>query len=360
MVKPLHKFLALIGLSLVIITTGCSSAPDGSMGGDYYDSENITLDGLKNLNNSTVVSTSNSSSNGDQSGSIRQVALHEMALSVGMRGGLYARSRELNEFFVNSGDDLDKIFDFRSLMLPNNVIPPVLTEAVKTMDAKADEPLPTDDDSFLLNDNPTGKALAQTKVRVDRAQNNFRTLRITDRVYKILRQARFAVAIPHWHDYLQLSYTPPALPESAILPKTQAEQDTWAQGIEEGWNLGMRQAEQILEQNLMLLRRDYLGMVRYRKLLAMNMVSAPYVADRDYGITGDGDEIKIHDRVLTIAALPALKPDSKLWTPYLTQNQEAELDSKINNLSLNKLLKYSPAIKDKSNKQISKRQLYGK
>ena len=349
----------LLLITLVTFSlTNCSSVEPSITGsGGYYNSEDVSLEGLKNLNNNTTIQTGAT----DQgSGSVRQVALHEMALSVGMRGGLYARSKELNDFFVTSGDDLDNIFNFRGLMLPNNVIPPVLTEAVKTMDAKADEPLPTDDDAFLLNDNVTGKSLAQTKVRVDRSQNNFRTLRITDRVYKIAKQARFAVTIPNWHDYLQLSYTPPTLPEAAILPKNSAEQEIWAKGIEEGWKLGLQQADQIIEQNLLLLRRDYLGMVRYRKLLAMNMVSAPYVADRDYGVTGDGDEIKIHDRVLTIAALPALKPDSKLWTPFLTQSQEDELDSKINSLSVHKLLKYSPSIKDKSNKTISKRDVYGK
>ncbi len=346
----------LINLVIVLNLTNCSNSLE-PISSSYYNPQDVSLDSLKNLNNNTIAQ----SGDNDQSpASIRQVALHEMALSVGMRGGLYARSKELNDFFVNKGNELDKIFNFRSLMLPNNVIPPVLTEAVKTMDAKANEPLPTDDDSFLLNDNITGKSLAQTKVRVDRSQNNFRTLRLTDRIYKIERQARFGVTIPNWHDYIQLSYTPPTLPETAILPKNSAEQEIWAKGIEDGWKLGLQQADQIVEQNLFLLRRDYLGMVRYRKLLAMNMVSAPYVADRDYGVTGDGDEIKIHDRVLTIAALPALKPDSKSWTPFLTQSQEDELDAKINGLSVHKLLKYSPTIRDKSNKVISKRDLYGK
>lgn len=327
----------------------------------------ITLDNLRNLNHSAAATSAGQG----KDFSIRQTALREMALSVGMRGGLYWRSKEINQFFLANSNELDKIFDFSNLMLANNVIPPVLIEAIKTMDAKAHDPLPTDDDNFLLNDNPTGKSLAKTKVRAERAQNNFRTLRITDKVYKIIRQARFAVTIPTWRDYLQLSFTEPSMPESSVLPRTQEEQNAWAEGIEQGWNIGLQQADQILSQNLMLLKRDYLGMIRYKKLLAMNMVSAPFVAKRNYGVTGDGDEIKIHDQVLTIAALPALKPDSKLWTPYITQGQEEELEAKISKLNIDHTLKYLPSVntgqaknkivvKDKSNQIINKKELYKK
>ncbi|MBP9721553.1 MAG: type IV secretory system conjugative DNA transfer family protein [Gammaproteobacteria bacterium] len=339
-----NHFLVIILLPLTIILTNCSYGPD------YDQPQEITLDYLKNVNSDSLSDTANTNSNSTGKGTtIRQVALHEMALSMGMRGSLYARSKEINQFLSANSNNLDKIFNFNSLMLSDNVIPPVLIEAIKTVDAKAHEPLPSDDDVFLLNDNPSGQALAKAKIKVDRAQNNFRTLRITDRVYKIMRQARFAVAVPGWRDYLQLNYTQPNLPEGVILPKDSYEQEIWAKGVEEGWKLGNLQAEQILAQNLMLLRRDYLGMVRYKKLLTMKMVSAPFVAKRNYGVTGDGNEIKIHDQILTIAALPALKPDSRAWSAFVTQDQEAELDAKIASLNLDQII----AVKDKSNQPIN-------
>lgn len=336
----------------ILLVTSCSFDMDNESNLD--SDQELSLKTLKNLDKSQLRRVK---SEKDDS-SVRNVALYETALSVGMRSGLYSRSKEINNHLLQNGDDLEKIFDFRGLMLPNNIMPPVLIESRKTMDARNDGPLPNNDDAFLLNDNPVGKALATTKVNVERSQNNFRTLRITDRIYKIIRQARFAVTVPHWRDYLRLDYAAPGLPDETILPKNQDEQVVWAKGIEEGWNMGLQQADQIFQQNLMLLRRDYLGMVRYRTLLSMKMVSEPYVAKRNYGVTGDGDEIKIHDRVLTIAALPALKPNSKSWTPYLSQDQEQELDTRLTALNLDRMLKYLPG--DKAGEGVDTKELYKK
>lgn len=300
--------------------------------------EAVQLDNLREANYKHAVARQKS----DSKDSIRNVALYEMALSIGMRSGLYSRSKEINDFLQSNSTYLDDLFDFRGLILPDRIIPPVLSEARKTMDAKAHEPLANADDAYLLNNNPTGKGLAQAKARVARAQNDFRTLRITDRNFKIVKQARFAVTVPTWRDYLVMDYVKPALPESAILPKNEKEQDFWADGVDAGWKLGLSQADQILNQNILLLRRDYLGMLKYRKLLAMNMVSKPYVAKRHYGVTGDGDEMKVNDRVLTIAALPALKPNSQDWKPVLSQDQEQELDSKLAYLNIQSFLRHLP------------------
>jgi defect-in-organelle-trafficking protein DotC len=331
--------LALLLMALFL--TNCSSNYSlfsSNTSNNSLDGDELSLVNLKAINQDKS-KAQHSEAGGT---TMRSVALHEMALSMGMRAGLYFRAQEINAELLTYNTVLDEVFDFRELILEDRIVPPVLIEAVKTMDAKSLVSLPTTEDSFLLNNNPVGQALANAKVRVERAQNNFTTLRITDRAYKLIRQARFAVTLPSWRDYLQLEYTRPMLPETSILPKDQIEQDVWAKGVEEGWKMGLTQADQIFVQNLMLLRRDYLGMLRYRKLLAMNMVSAPFVAKRQYGVTGDGDEIKINDRVLTITALPSLKVDSKLWRPHLIQEQEQELDNKLTQLGLDKTLKYLP------------------
>lgn len=261
----------LIAFLVLLVVSGCSSnvmAPD-----PLTDAEMVKLDNLKNLSYEQLKANQKANS---KTSSIRNIALYEMALSIGMRSGLYSRAKEINDYLVNNHTILDEVFDFRELILTDRIIPPVLIEAHKTMDARASEPLPNNNDAFLLNNNPTGKELAKAKVKIARAQNNFTTLRITDRLYKIIKQARFAVTIPSWRDYLTMEYVMPAMPESAILPKNEDEKETWVAGIEAGWKMGLTQADQILEQNLMLLKRDYLGMLRYRKLLAMGIVSKPY------------------------------------------------------------------------------------
>jgi defect-in-organelle-trafficking protein DotC len=71
------------------------------------------------------------------------------------------------------------------------------------------------------------------------------------------------------------------------------------------------------------IKQDLKGMILYRKLLAMNMVSPPFVAQTDLGITGDSNEINIDDRVLRITALPELNPNSKDWRAAVTKDETA-------------------------------------
>ena len=64
-------------------------------------------------------------------------------------------------------------------------------------------------------------------------------------------------------------------------------------------------------------------MIMYRKLLAMNMVSPPFVSHTDLGVTGDGGEIHIDDRVLRITALPALNVNSSEWRAAVAKDEDA-------------------------------------
>ena len=75
----------------------------------------------------------------------------------------------------------------------------------------------------------------------------------------------------------------------------------------------MQQAELIYKENLGRLKRDYEGMIRYRTLLAQNMVSPPFVGQLDMGVTGGGSDLTVNDRILRITALPALQADSRNW-----------------------------------------------
>ena len=43
------------------------------------------------------------------------------------------------------------------------------------------------------------------------------------------------------------------------------------------------------------------------------MVSSPYVAETDMGVTGGGSDLTVSDRVLRITAFPTLQNDSQNW-----------------------------------------------
>jgi defect in organelle trafficking protein DotC len=55
----------------------------------------------------------------------------------------------------------------------------------------------------------------------------------------------------------------------------------------------------------------------------MNMVSPPYVSNTELGVTGDGAEIHIDDRVLRITALPALNTNSNEWLAAVAKDDDA-------------------------------------
>ena len=108
-----------------------------------------------------------------------------------------------------------------------------------------------------------------------------------------------------------------------MLPNTKEERQIWVSCVEKGWNNGVEQANTILEESIARIKEDFTGMILYRKLLAMNMVSPPYVSNTDLGVTGDADEIHIDDRVLRITALPALNVNSSEWRAAVAKDEDA-------------------------------------
>lgn len=219
-------------------------------------------------------------------GAIRFQSLQDTALSIGARGGLAFRSCELNKLLLQQEKLLNRVFNFNAMLLDKNVLPPVLTEARNTLQISGND-----------------------------------AIRVADRTYKIERQAKFVTLAPTWRDYLWMSYAPPGTPDFSLLPRTQAERLLWKRYVDEGWCCGIQQADTIFRENIGRLKRDLEGMIRYRTLLAQCMVSPPFVAQTDLGITGGGSDLTVNDRVLRITAFPALQNDGRAWKTEITPNE---------------------------------------
>jgi defect-in-organelle-trafficking protein DotC len=223
-----------------------------------------------------------------QMSKIREMALKETALSLGAQAGLAWRARVIDEQLNKQARNLDAIYDFNSLILEHNILPPVLLEGRNTLN------------------------LADTQ-----------SIRVSDRTYKVYKQARFVTTPPNWRQYLWLDYMKPEYPNITLLPKTKSESQVWCIYVEKGWNQGIDQANIILEENIGRIKEDFNGMILYRKLLAMNMVSPPYVSHTDLGVTGDATEMHIDDRVLRITALPRLNVNSNEWRAAVAKDENA-------------------------------------
>ncbi len=212
---------------------------------------------------------------------IRLSALKTSAMSIGAQSGLVWRAKQIDDILDQDAKQLDKIFDFRQMMVSQHVLPRVLTQA---------------DNTLSISD---GLAI-----------------RLSDKVYKIESQARLVTAPPTWREYLYMNYSKPDKPSPAMLPHNRFEKKVWQKLITKSWHMGIDQANAIYQQNLARLKSDYTGMALYHKLYAQKMVSAPFVSHANLGITGDTNEMRIHDQVLRITALPVLKTNKPhQWRP---------------------------------------------
>lgn len=216
---------------------------------------------------------------------IRNDALKEAALSYGARGGLAWRTYFIREEMETRARYLDKVFDFRQLLIPAPsgllIEPPVIAESA---------------DAMLIEQGGQNAAVA-------------------DRIYNIGRNARIVSTARTWRAYLERQWGDIAPPPEILLPTSKDEMAIWLGFVDKGWQAGIEQAEEIFQADLNKLASDYNGMVRYRTLLAQGMVSPPYALQVDRGVTGGGNEMRVGDRSVAITGLPQLQPGTQSWQP---------------------------------------------
>ncbi len=268
----LKRFLLLIMCCLLL--AGCVEEPTA------VDTTNLAA--IEQLSIANAPSTA-----ANTIGNIRLQAIKETALSFGAQAALAYRSKQINQVLKGNTYQLDRTYNFRELLLNHNVLPPVLTQG-----------------NQLLN-------LASPD-----------SIRIADKTYKIVSQARFVTAPPNWRQYLFMNFKKPQVPDRTLLPRTPQERQAWIKYIRQGWQNGLVQAKTIYLSNLARLERDYKGMLLYRELLAKNMVSKPYVATTSLGVTSEDNnsQLYIGDKVLRITALPHLNPNSSKWRALITND----------------------------------------
>ncbi len=219
--------------------------------------------------------------------SIRVKALEDTAMGLAAQGGLAATSDQINARLEKDKWHLETLFNFNGMMLSHGILPPVLAQG---------------DNSLNLAD-PN-------------------TIRVADKTYKIIQQARFVTTPPNWRDYLWMRYSKPEIPSKFLLPKNKEERVIWVKAIKAGWEKGVIQSYNIFQQNLARLKRDYQGMILYRKLLQEHMINAPYVSRTELGVTGDGSDMRINDQVLRITEPSRLQTESKRWKAIVVQQND--------------------------------------
>ena len=217
---------------------------------------------------------------------MRRDSQREAALSYGARGGLAKRCYEILEEMRGYDATLDKVFNFRALLVkaPSGLLiePPIVRESL---------------DSTVITEGGNEAAVA-------------------DQILKINKQAKIVTAPRDWRQYLEMRYDTVITPPPRILwPKTAKEQASWNGWVKQGWAAGYEQGEQIFEANLAQMVSDYSGMVRYRMLLSEGKISQPYALQEDRGVTGGRNEMRVGDRALRITGPSQFLTGADLWKP---------------------------------------------
>jgi defect-in-organelle-trafficking protein DotC len=252
----------------------------------YVPQKTIDTTDINQLKNLEADSPHNGETGTDTS-QIRFKSLEDTAMSMGAQAGLAAAAKQIDDNLEKDNKQLEALFNFNGMMLSHGVLPPVLTQG---------------DNSLNLADPDT--------------------IRVADKTYKIVKQARFATTPPNWREYLWQSFATPEIPHRVLLPTNAAERQIWRKAIALGWEKGTQQAYSIFQQSLATLKRDYNGMILYRKLLQENMITAPYVSKTDLGVTGTGDDMRINDQVLRISEHPQLQTNSNGWKAIVVKHDD--------------------------------------
>jgi len=212
--------------------------------------------------------------------SVRLNAIQEFGLQVGAQAGMIDRAKRIVEQVNLRAHDLDKTFEFQPLLSNDGLLPPVIDTVSQGVETK----------------------------------NEAQRIEFFGVSYKIVRPAIFVRVVPTWRDYIFAGLSDERLSvdklPDTLRPVTAREKKVWTKAVEDGWRIGGEQADAIYKENLQRLKRDYLGMIRFKTLEAQRMVKSPVLAISPETNEVQPDQINIGVGVKTVES-PATMEDAQ-------------------------------------------------
>jgi len=212
---------------------------------------------------------------------VRLKALREQAFILGSQAGLHIKGNQIQDKIEKQANSLDKTWRFDSLMLyQNHVLPPVISDIRGSQDIERN-----------------------TRVSIGRN-------------LMIVKPAMFVQYPSTWREYLLMSpFDKPDLDavNTFFLP-TSSEVKVWRSSVMRGYRAGVKQAMLVMSDGIHRLSRDFNGMIQYHILLAMHMITPPFVSERRANVTLNADgEMDIDKRVQTMTVKPMFNSHDASW-----------------------------------------------
>jgi defect-in-organelle-trafficking protein DotC len=226
---------------------------------------------------------------------IRRKALTEAALVYGTQAGYARRSYEIEALLQERSLELNQVYDFDRVVMgaplkTGYIVPPVVSRSFE---------------AFVSDD--AGQ-----------------TVSAADEYLTIVAPGRIAPVLPTWRDYLLFNSAAPEQPPRSLLPADRSEQTFFRGEFAKGFKEGVLQADAALGEKLARLRRDFEGMLQYRRLVAQGMMDRMVIADADFGVTGAGNEMRIGDRTVRVVSQAEFNTRPESWrVAPVTEREQA-------------------------------------
>lgn len=216
---------------------------------------------------------------------LRRQALQEAAQSYGSQLGYARRVWEIEGLLEERSSDLDEVFGFDRVVSEapvkaGYIVPPIVSRSF---------------DAFQSSEE--GRAAS-----------------VAEEYLTIVAPGRIVPVTPTWRDYLLFSSPDPERPARSLFPSNPAERELFLGWFNEGWTAGVTLADEEIGHRLTRLRRDYEGMLQYRRLVNMGMMDRMVLQEADFGVTGGGDEMRIGSRTVRIVSDAQFDADPLRWT----------------------------------------------
>ncbi|OYR17596.1 type IV secretory system conjugative DNA transfer family protein [Brucella thiophenivorans] len=226
------------------------------------------------------------SSGGANVAQARVEILRDAAISYSAQAGYERRVYEIMQELEKKSPQLSEDYNFNSIVYvapreAGYVIPPVVTRATE--------------------------ALTITK--------GGRESVAADEYYRIEQPGRIVGVVPTWRDYLVMPLDKATEPDEQFLPIDKEERAVWERYMAVGWKEGRKQAEEALQINLNLLKRDYGGMMEYRRLVEAGLIKSLLISSSEVRARGTADELFIGQRRVKIENDATFVTNPKRWKP---------------------------------------------
>lgn len=221
--------------------------------------------------------------------SLREEAIKRAAKVYGAQSGRTARWQQIESGLLKRSHLLAHVFHFGAMYLDQGLVqPPVLDSSRDVIQV----------------------------ANAGQARKRIHT------VYRVLLHATFRQRPLTWQAFLLPdSLAKPTTPREALLPRTDQEKALWYDGLQQGWQQGVKEANSEFSARLDSLKQAYQGMALYTLLALRGMVAPPTLVITHQAVqrNANGQEmaVGVQQQVITQNSYFVAKPNH--WRPVFYQ-----------------------------------------